>query len=132
MNLINLVKTEYWFSQPFSAHGSTFWIFVILFLALILTGIVMRLMVSSRQEKTTKIIFRRFSSFCMTMGLWGIAWLFFRQERVVFLAWRFWLMLWLIVTVWWLARILEYIVKRVPKIKEDQKMRRQKDKYMPS
>ena len=130
MSFTNLFRMDYWFGQPFSAHGAIFWVFTILFLALILGGIISRIVCQYQKDKTSKLILRRFSTFGMTLGLFGIIWLFLRQEKVVFLAWRFWLALWLVVAVWWLARILEYIVKRVPQIKKEKEERKRREKYL--
>ena len=130
MNFGNLFRMDYWFNQPFSAQGATFWIFVIFFLILILGGIVLRIICSYSKEKTDKKIMHRFSSFGMTMGFFGIVWLFFRQERATFLAWRFWLLLWSFISIWWLAKILEYIVKRVPEIKKAKEEINIKNRYI--
>jgi len=130
MNFTNLFRMDYWFSQPFSAHGVIFWIFTVFFLALILGGIISRIICQYKKDKTDKVILKRFSNFGMTLGLLGIVWLFFRQEKVTFLAWRFWLVLWLVVAVWWLAKILEYIVRRVPQIKEEKQEKQKRNKYL--
>ncbi len=130
MSFTNLFRIDYWFNQPFSAHGVTFWVFVFLFLALILGGIISRIICQYKKEKIDKFILRRFSTFGMTLGLFGIIWLFLRQEKVPFLAWRFWLLLWLVIAIWWLAKILEYIVRRVPQIRQEQKERKKRDKYL--
>lgn len=132
MNITNLFHLDYWFTQPFAAHGSTLWILVGGFLLLIIVGLILRILVQSSQDKINKIILRRFSVFSMLMGLWGMAWMFFRQEKIPFLAWRFWLLLWLLVTVYWLSRILEYVVKRVPVIRQERQARERKEKYLPT
>jgi len=75
---------------------------------------------------------KRTGNFGMTMGLLGLLWMFFRQESVAFLAWRFWLLLWVLMAVWWLARILEYIVKRIPQIKKEKEARHKMQKYLPN
>ena len=130
MSFTNLFRMDYWFGQPFSAHGVSFWIFAIFFLVLILGGIISRIICQYKKEKIDKVILKRFSTFGMTLGLFGIIWLFLRQEKVPFLAWRFWLMLWVIIAVWWLSKILEYIVRRVPQINQEKEERKKRDKYL--
>lgn len=132
MNVMNLFHLDYWFTQPFVAYGSTLWILVGGFLLLIVVGLILQVLVKSNQDKINKIILRRFSAFGMLMGLWGMAWMFFRQEKVTFLAWRFWLLLWLLVAVYWLTRILEYVVKRAPVIRQERQARERKAKYLPT
>ena len=132
MNIKNLFKMDYWFSQPFSAHGLTFWLFVISFLTLILGGIILYILVSKKKDKTDKIVCKRLGNLGMTMGLLGLIWMFIRQEQVPFLAWRFWLLLWVLLAVWWLARILEYTIRRVPQIKKEKAEKYRMQKYLPN
>ena len=54
------------------------------------------------------------------MGFLGLLWMFFRQERIAFLAWRFWLLLWLAAVVFWAYRLARYALKRIPEIKAEE------------
>jgi len=130
MNFKNLFYLDYWLSQPAVAKGTALWLLVGGFLLLIAVGLILRILVAYRQDKLDKIMLRRFGAFGMTMGLLGMMWMFFRQERIPFLAWRFWLLLWLLVAVWWLIRILEYIIKRVPVIRKEKISKEDKEKYL--
>lgn len=134
MNISNLFYFTYWFKQPYPAYGFTLWLWVIGFLVLFLAGLVLLFLRVNEKIKSDKInseVMRRFGNLALFMGLWGFIWLFFRQERVAFLAWRFWLLLWGVVFVFWSYKIIFYIVKRVPKIKEDYLKREIKNKYLP-
>ncbi len=132
MNFKNLFKADYWFSQPHTAYDWAFWPVVLVFGGLILSGIVLYVIRSSKTEKTDQVVFGRFGNFGITMGLIGLLWLFFRQERVAFLAWRFWLLLWLLLAAWWIGKILEYIVKRLPIIKKERLEKERIRKYLPT
>jgi len=46
--------------------------------------------------------------------------MFFRQERVAFLAWRFWLLLWVVITLIWVFRLARYALKRIPEIQAEE------------
>jgi len=131
MNLKNLLDWSYWFYQPFTARGGVMWFFVILFLALVLFGLSSKITRLYNQDKWYKETLRRIGNAGITMGLLGLLWLFFRQERVVFFAWRFWLLLWLIGAVVWLIRIAIYLVRRIPIIKQEEAKRSTLDKYLP-
>lgn len=130
MNFKNLFYLDYWFSQPAIANGTALWVLVGGFLLLIAVGLVLRISVYYKKDKICKTILRRIGAFGMTMGLLGMMWMFFRQERIPFLAWRFWLLTWILMAVWWLIRILEYILKRVPVIKKEKKAGVDKEKYL--
>lgn len=131
MNLKNLVDWSYWFYQPFTAKGGVMWFFMISFLALVLFGLTAKIVRLYGQDKWYKEVLRRSGNAGITMGLLGIIWFFFRQERVAFLAWRFWLLLWVAGAVYWLVKIIMYIIKRVPVIKQEQTKRDEINKYLP-
>ncbi len=131
MHIKNLLDWSYWFYQPFTARGGAMWFFVILFLVLVLFGLTAKIARLYGQDKWYKEIFRRAGNAGITMGLLGLLWLFFRQERVAFFAWRFWLLLWLVGAIIWVVKIVMYLVKRVPAIKEEQAKRSAMDKYLP-
>ena len=58
-------------------------------------------------------------------------WIFFRQQRVAFLAWRFWLVLWMVLFVWWGYKVIYYAIKRLPMISSEQAKKNLMNKYLP-
>lgn len=130
MSFFNLFYFSYWFSQPLTARGAVMWAWVGGFLAIVLFGLVMQILRLYQKQKWSKEISRRFGNWGVNMGLWGLLWMFFRQERIAFLAWRFWVIIWLVVTAIWLYRLLYYVIKRVPKIKEEEAVKELKNKYL--
>ncbi len=131
MNIANLFHLDYWFSQPFVAAGSSLWLLIGGFLVLVLAGLVCKIVSLYKEEKFKKVILKRSSHLAMTMGFLGLVWMFFRQERVVFLSLRFWLLLWVAVFVWWTLLIVKYITKRVPEIKTEEERLARIEKYLP-
>jgi len=130
MNLMNLLSTSYWFSQPDPAVGLVKWFWVLGFLALVLAGLVLRILLV-KKDKITKQVFARISNIGFMTGMSGMIWMFFRQESVFFLAWRFWIILITLVFVIGLVKILKYILTRVPEIKKENEKRLEMKKYMP-
>lgn len=131
MNFKNFFDYYYWTHQPYIAHGTTLWIYVGGFLFLIIAGLVCRIVAQYNENKFTKKILRRFSTIGTVMGFLGLLWMFFRQERVAFLAWRFWLLVWLVVIIWWLYKVIWYALKRAPEITAEEEKRRKMEKYLP-
>jgi len=131
MNLKNLLDWSYWFYQPFTARGGVMWFFVMLFLVLILVGLVAKITRLYSVDKWYQEVLRRIGNAGLAMGLLGLLWLFFRQERVAFLAWRFWLLMWLVGAVVWSVKIIFYLVKRVPAIRQEHQKRALLNKYLP-
>ena len=131
MSLFNLFKLDYWFHQPYIAYGGVKWFWVALFLVLVLAGLVLRMIYNNKKGTLAAQVYRRFSNFGFTYGLLGLLWLWFRQENVPFLAWRFWLLILAVTAVWWLAKLLNYCCRRLPKIKEEQAAQILRNKYLP-
>lgn len=131
MRLINIFKWSYWFYQPFIAVGFAKWFWVLSFLFLVLCGLVAKIVRQQKKDVTVKEWLRRLGNFTLSMGFWGLVWMFFRQERVAFLAWRFWLILWAAVFVYWGYKVIFYYVKRIPQIKEEKRRREEIAKYLP-
>jgi lipoprotein signal peptidase len=131
MNIVNILNTYYWFSQPYIAHGLTEWLWLGIFLFAILLGILIRFIIVKRLESILKKTYRSFSNSFFLSGLFGLLWMFFRQQHVPFLAWRFWLLLIVICFVWRNYYNIKFLIKRYPKIKIEQAEKAIKDKYLP-
>ncbi|KKR35393.1 MAG: hypothetical protein UT67_C0002G0017 [Candidatus Magasanikbacteria bacterium GW2011_GWA2_40_10] len=131
MSLQNLLKLDYWFSQPFTARGLTLWLLVGGFLLLIVAGLIYKILSQYQKEKSQRLVLKKCGSLGITMGFIGLVWMFFRQERVAFLAWRFWLLLWFVLTSIWVFRLVRYSFKRIPEIKAEEIKRANLEKYLP-
>lgn len=131
MNYKNFLHLDYWFSQPFTARGLALWLLVGGFLLFIVKGLVFKILSQYQADKSKRLIFKRSGNFGITMGFVGLLWMFFRQERIAFLAWRFWLLLWVVVTVIWGYRLMRYALKRIPEIKAEEARRASIEKYLP-
>ncbi len=131
MSVRNLFYWSYWFSQPYIARD---WLAIFLW---VVVGLVVAggigLYVARYYEKDhlKKEVLRRFAKFTLTAGIIGLVWLFFRQQRIPFLAWRFWLVLAAGILGYWLSKIIRYMQDRLPAIKAEQAMRERRNKYLP-
>ena len=131
MNITNLFKLDYWFSQPFTARGLTLWLLVGGFLLFIVVGLVFKILSQYQQNKSERLILKRSGSLGITMGFLGLIWMFFRQESVAFLAWRLWLLLWSAAALIWAYRLARYALKRIPEIQAEEARRVNVEKYLP-
>lgn len=131
MSLGNLLHLDYWFSQPFIARGNSLKLIVGAFLFCIVMGLVCRILSQYKEEKYKKIILKRFGSLGMTVGFLGMVWMFFRQEDVRYLSYRFWLLPVAVYAVWSLYKVYKYMTSRVPQIKEEEDRRARIEKYLP-
>lgn len=133
MQIQNILKSSYWFYQPFIAVGAVKWFWIISFLVLVLAGLVAKIVrvYNKNFGDSIREILRRAGNLLITTGLLGLLWMFFRQERVAFLAWRFWLVLWVVLFVWWAYKVIFYATKRLPIIKNEQNKKIEMEKYFP-
>lgn len=132
MNLAKLFSWSYWFQQPLITAGWAMWFFILTFLGLILLGLVVKIMRLYCPDKWEKEILNRFGNFGISVGLVGLVWFFFRQERVAFFAWRFWLLGWLVWALIWFVKNIIYTTMRVPVIRKEENVRQTKNKYLPN
>lgn len=133
MQVQNILKTSYWFYQPFIAIGGVKWFWIVGFLTLVLVGLVAKIVrvYNEKIDQGTKEVLRRAGNMLITTGLLGLLWMFFRQQQVAFLAWRFWLLLWIILVAWWGYKVIYYAIKRLPMISSEQAKKNLMNKYMP-
>lgn len=131
MSIRNFFYSDYWFSQPFTARGLTMWLLVGFFLLLFVGGLVAKILAQFQERKSKKIIFSRMGSLGITMGLLSLVWMFFRQERAAFLAWRFWMFLWVVGLAIWVYHLAKYALKRIPEIQAEEEKRATMEKYLP-
>ncbi len=133
MQIQNVLKGSYWFYQPFIAVGAVRWFWIVSFLVMILAGLIAKIVRVSNEKISggTKEVLRRAGNLLITMGCLGWLWMFFRQQQVSFLAWRFWLVLWAVLLVWWTFKVVFYATKRLPLISTEQAKRDLQSKYLP-
>jgi amino acid transporter len=130
MRFSNLFYSSYWFNQPLILRGTSFYIWLGFFLVLTVAGVGVLLYRHYGASSFLQKLLARLGSCFTTLGLVGLFWLWLRQERVLFLGWRFWLLAWLVVAAVWLGKIIYYGVKRLPQIKQEHQSRMMKEKYL--
>ncbi|KKW33970.1 MAG: hypothetical protein UY81_C0082G0003 [Candidatus Giovannonibacteria bacterium GW2011_GWA2_53_7] len=89
------------------------------------------MVLKKKQRGLTVAGFNQLSSAGLTMGISGLLYLFFAWQGVALLGSRFWILVWVIITVIWSALIIRYFTVTIPKrIKENLKKQRF-EKYIP-
>jgi hypothetical protein len=101
MSIKNFFLWSYWFSMPLLARGGVYYLWFGFFGAVLLAGIVLFFLRYHEKDSLQQEVFKRFGMIGVVMGLYGLIWLFFRQERIPFFAWRFWLIPWVPLMALW-------------------------------
>ncbi|MDO9509737.1 MAG: hypothetical protein Q7J14_00435 [Candidatus Magasanikbacteria bacterium] len=130
MSIFNLLKIEYWFSQPYILYGGAKWFWLIFILALIVAGFVFKYLQKQTLDKIKAEIFKRFGNVLTGMSIFLVIWLFFRQQHIPFLAWRFWWLLALFFAVSSALSTLRYMLKRIPEIRKFEEEKQMREKYL--
>ena len=128
-----LFTLSFWFSKYPQALTPTFEkIFFILFAAVLLAGVVLRIVLNQRQrDHFATVIHQSITTLLMTMGGLGLVWFFFTYQQIPLIGARFWFLLWVIGLLAWAGWIARYAYKTVPQLKEEQHQRQERMKYFP-
>jgi amino acid transporter len=130
MSINHLFFVSYWFSQPDTAYGWVRLVWFGVFIGLIIFGLAALALRRVQKERYLKYILGRVAALGVTIGGLGLIWVLFRQYRVFFLAWRFWVLLLFLIFISWIYRISHYLIKRVPTIKAEHEHRAIQEKYL--
>jgi hypothetical protein len=82
-------------------------------------------------KKPYRHFFAKLAAWGWTMGLIGYILLFFSIEQVSFISARLFYLFWAVIALWWLFYILKYAIKDIPRIIDQQKKRKEEEKYLP-
>lgn len=131
MRFSHLLFKSYWFTQPDPALGLARWAWLVFFLALFGGGVAALMFRQKQEEGYRRSFLARLANAGITLGIFGLLWFFFRQQNVFFLGWRFWLLIWFAVFLFWTAIIAYHLLKRLPAIRAEQAARAARAKYLP-
>lgn len=129
-----LLKLSYWFDRRPPAIEQNFQTFFFYFFgAMLVLALVINVLVRKKKKEDPWVAqgFQKISSWCLSMGISGLALIFFSFERLPVLSMRFLFILWIIGAIVWAVFIIKFFVKKIPaekrKIKEHQTLK----KYIP-
>lgn len=107
-------------------------IFIAIFATMVFLAIASRLAAKGKiKEGFRKKLFEKYYHLLLWLGLSGLLITFFRYEQVYLLSARLWLVIWLVVFVVWLAMVLKYQLKEVPRAQKQLEQAKQFQKYLP-
>lgn len=127
-----VIQPSYWLTHQHPVPDQWMTILTVLFGLLVLTGLVAGLL-SWRQAYLAPVrtLLRRVSSFGWTMGLVGYLLLFFSAQQVAFFSARLMYLVWGMIALAWLYRIVYYGFFILPSRFQEQKERRERERYLP-
>ncbi len=131
MNIKHFFFWSYWFSQPFIARGAlavTFWVVTV---GVLVLGVVLFMLRHYQSDHLKQEVLGRFASLATTGGILSVIWFWFRQQRIPFLSWRFWMVMIVAGILVWLVKIIRYTRERLPAIKAEQAIRERRQRYLP-
>jgi len=126
---MNLLSLRFWFnSRPGALSPIIEKGFAVFLIILIITFVIFLFL----QKKKTiyRNLFRRLGNFSIANVIIGSIIMFFIYESVPLLSARFWILLWVISMIAWLAFILKRL-KEIPKRKEELEKEKEFKRYIP-
>jgi len=129
----NLLTLQYWFNLlPGPWLDEYLKIIYAAFGLLIILGLIAWLFVGkNKNNKLIKVVWQKIQRVSLSVGIIGLALIFFRQQRIYFLGMPFLMLLLLLGAIIWAYFIYRYIVKVLPIKKEEIKAKKEKEKYLP-
>lgn len=131
MRFANLLYSAYWFSQPDPAVGRILWLWLIALAGLTALGVVCLFAWRRLTDHAVALFVRRLGNCLIWLGIVGLLFFLLRQERVAFLGWRVWFMLWAASGAAWVARLAFFWFKRVPALHAEEKSRAAREEFLP-
>ncbi len=129
---IKFFNPAYLFELRPYTYPSTIKLMLIFFVVMLGIGIVLLLLKKFKKlEKYQEKAIKKYSSWLIWMSACGLLLTWFKYERVQILAARFWLVVWLMVTIGWLAKIYLYQNKYLAQAKRQSENRQMLKKYLP-
>jgi hypothetical protein len=135
MDVKQLFELSYWLTpHPGPLDIKT----IIFFLILFGSGIAGKIGLKIYQKKNKAILakpqkklFSKIESMCLTMGILGLAWLFFAYETISFLSGRYLFVAWCVSLGMWIYFIWHYYDTEIQPAIQALKEREQIEKYLP-
>ena len=125
---------RYWFNpNPVPLGPSLVGSIFVFFAWFVAAGIVLAVLgrVFRKRAALKAAIAARLAKMLVMTGLLGLLFLFFASEQVPLFGMRFWFLFDIILLVTWLGKIVWYIVKEYPKLRDGIEERQRLEKYMP-
>jgi len=135
--LLSLINFQYLFdAYPPRIKQETFLTIIILSLFFLVGAIILKYLLSKNTkfrknlDKYQKDFYIKLINLLFTSGLINLFLIFLRKIRVPYLQTRFVLILWWAIMAIWLITILQYQLTKVPELKEQEKKKREFEKYL--
>ena len=126
------LELAYWFQpRPGILDPGYRYSLMAFFGCIVVLAVLFYLLRKRLQYKAYRTLYLKLGRLCLTFGLVGFAWLFFRDERIIYLGMRFWFLILLISMAVWLVFILRHYFIDVPKRKKELDEKKEFDKYLP-
>lgn len=113
------------------SHGMLIFLSVV-FSILVVAGVAVKIYRQlAKKDNCTNKLLNKYFGLLLTMGILGLVWVWFRDERVNFLSARFWLVIWLAGLIIWLAMIIKFQTKTIPEIRRNIEKKKELARYLP-
>lgn len=131
-NMEKLFNLAWWFDMTPVRMSTAFEIgFFVLFVLLILSGLIIRIINRQRTDKFERTALSRLAATCLWLGVLGLGWLFVTFEEIQIFGARFWFLILLIAFLISTISILRYWKIKVPQLRMLEQSKAEANKYLP-
>jgi amino acid transporter len=127
-----IIKPTYWITHQHPVPEAWQLGLTIFFAVIVVIGLIGTILSFIKLfKKPFRHLFSRLGAWGWTMGLLGLALLFFSVERIAFISARMFYLFWLAIAIWWLVFLIRYAIKDIPRNIDFQKQKEESEKYLP-
>ena len=133
LHFSRLLDWRFWFALRPSALGEkTVLVVAIGFLVMTAAAIILKFFARARKKNPPEVkLLKKISKLLSTMAIVGLVLLFLSYEQIYLLGSHFWFLVWLAGVLVWAVFILLYVVKKMPREKEELEKKQKFLKYLP-
>lgn len=134
MDWSKLTSLSFWFDlAPGSYSQFVMSTLLVLFALTFVVGIAGKVSSEKRRavDKLAARVYRKIGNLGIAMGIVGFALLFFYYEGIYIFSARFWFVVWLLATLYWIRRIVYLARVKIPREKKTMEEQSDYEKYLP-
>lgn len=106
--------------------------FFFFFAVFVFAGAALRIVSrKSEYDRDQKRVMRMIAVMLTTMGFAGLVWLFLTFQEVYFFGARFWFLVWIAGTAFWIYKLVKFVRVELPAQKEARNLKKEVNIYLP-
>ncbi len=134
--MLDFIGFQYFFdAYPPRIQDSTFWFLLVSSLILLMIGIGIKFLKKKiffklSLDKYQRILLAKLADIFLSASIINLLLVYLRKVQTPYLQMRFILFLWWVIIIIWLISVMQYHLLKVPELREQDRKRREYEKYL--